>query len=121
MGKRRHKLGDVAVIQAPDGTMIVDPDAIAAINEDIDNLYRNIQNENIRPGIEATKIRHHVEENVALGTDEAAVPHNLGVVPLEWGAMVKGDGYVYQTKDSDSNFVYLKANTAVTADVIVKG
>jgi hypothetical protein len=119
MGKRRHKLGEVLVIDVG-GVMQVDPDAVAAIDEDIDNLYRNIQNENLRPGIEATKIRHHVESGVALTTDEAAVPHNLGVVPLEWAAVGNAAQIIYESKDSDSSFVYLKADGNVTARVIIK-
>lgn len=56
---------------------------------------------------------------VAVGTSETAIKHYLGRVPVSWfqTSPKYGDALPGETKAPDSTYVYLKAGTALSADI----
>lgn len=136
MAKRRHHLGTIDIkvtrkdrkndepigdLKLEDLEFTIDEKAVAAINEDFDNLHRNIRDENIRE-VSARKIKNSVITSVAIATDVTIIPHTLGIVPHDYRVTPLGsDTAWYQSKAPDANNVYLVAPTAMTANIIVEG
>jgi hypothetical protein len=98
----------------------VDDDVVATLNEDIDQSFRMLD-ENIVGQISHQKIRKVEVKGVVILDSETSIAHNLGSTPTDCNVREKSDGYAWETRDADSRFVYLQANTTVTADVIVYG
>lgn len=136
MARRQHSLKDVSVTitrkdgrsDQPIGTLLVtdleaevDPASIAAIEQDIDGLHRNIGNENIVRGIGSEKIKQVLSRSVVIGTDEVTIAHGFGYAPNFYHVIHKSSVVPYQSREPDSNNIYLIATAAVTADVKIEG
>jgi len=127
MAKRINKIKEAKVVIKRNGQVqddleaVVDDNVIRAINEDLDSLYRNIWNDNIRSGIDPKKIRHAKVTNVLIGTSETPVRHALGVKPHTYNVILRGSSAWWQTKEPDNMNVYIAATESVSADIIVEG
>jgi hypothetical protein len=137
VAKRRHYLQDAKIIarrkdglnnaaigglRLSDLEFEIDPGVVAAINEDTDNLHRQVRNDNIRPGINASKVVHYRVTGIELTTDEAEVPHTIEQTPFSYFVVPKSAGVWYESREPDSRAVYLKASTgSMTVDVLIQG
>lgn len=117
---RRHRIFEMPIIQKANGELVVDPQAVAALDEDLQENSR-IKAADIKDKIQHSKMRKVRVNDVSLSTDERAVPHGFGFVPEEYNVICRGEGYWYESRRPDTQFVYVKANADVTADVIIKG
>jgi hypothetical protein len=124
---RRHRITELPVeIRDENGMVVegltaqVDIQHVAALDEDLDEV-RRIRVAQIQDNIPSSKIVKRRVNDVNLSSDERAVPHAFGYVPDEYSVIVRGDGYWYESREPDTQYVYLKANTDVVADVIIKG
>jgi hypothetical protein len=106
----------------PGENMELDPSVVAAINEDFDEIYRNIDDDNVAGDIEAEKTRTSIIEDVIVTTAETAVPHNLGKEPSYYFVVPKNAATWYENRRPDRSFIYLKVSTgSMTANVIAQG
>lgn len=142
MAKRRHYLATrtvrlsrpdrkneatIAALAVDDLKAEIDPQFVAALNEDLDNLHRNILPANIKGQVPYAKIKHTVLKDVVIRTVETLVPHSLGAVPAFYHVNVKSTGYygsapsVWETAPPDAVSIYLQADAEATVDVIVRG
>jgi len=99
----------------------LDDQAVQALNEDIDDVYKNIRGHNIRGQIGHSKLRSKKIQNLALTTNEAAIPHSLGVTPEGIQVVPLTNGVWYQSKKPDATCIYLTASAAMTVDIKVEG
>lgn len=128
MAKRRNTLKQIPVIikdragnVQDDLQGFVDESAVRAIDEDIDAMYKNISNDNIRSGLDPRKIRNVRIKDAEIGTGETAIQHSLGIVPYDYRVIMKNSSAWYQTREPDAQFLYLAGTAAVTADIIIEG
>jgi hypothetical protein len=139
MAQRRNILKDMKVkirlkegkgdmplsrLRLSDLEAFVDENSVRAINEDFDGLHKNVTNENLKQGIDPTKIRNNRFNNVVIATDETVIAHSMGVIPYDFRVVMKGTGGWYQTRDPDTQNIYIAVaagTDSVTADIIVEG
>lgn len=117
-GKNQEPIGQLTV---EDIEWEVDGSVIAAINDDMQGAYRNIQNDALGQNIRASKIKHIVVEDVALGTAEVPVRHNFGHAPLFYHVTLQASSNWYESKEPDAMNVYIRATSNVTANVFIQG
>jgi Icc-related predicted phosphoesterase len=115
MAKRRHYYTNIALVNGN-----LDPEFVAALNNDIDELYRNISDENVVQ-ISVTKIISRRQNNITISTTETQIPHLLGRVPQVLTVIPKNNATWWQVKDPDSAYIYLQASSDLVADIIVQG
>lgn len=123
---RNDRLEDepIAGLKIRDLGFAIAPDVIAAINEDLDQIHRDIREGNIKGTMSHQKLNHQVVEGVVLNSStETVVPHSLGYVPLYYHVNVKSDeGETwYESRRADDKAVYLTASGTMTVDVIIRG
>ena len=100
----------------------LDRDAVAALDEDLNNLHRHIRNDNIRYGIQASKIQHCKVPGVVLTTDTETIPHSLQQIPFSYSVIPKSAGVWLEAKTPDIGAIYLQASSgSMTVDVIIQG
>ncbi len=121
-GKNNETIGG---LKLEDLEFEVDPGVIAAIDQDLDGIYRrNIGNDNVAPGaIGANRIKHVVVRNVAIATNGTPVAHGFGYPP-NFFYVTPTEGSIVdwrQDKVADNVNVYIKAGVAFTADVKIEG
>ncbi len=139
MGQRRNNLKEMKVnlrlrqgsgdmplsrLKLSDLEAFVEDGAVRAINEDFDGIHKNITNDNIRPGIDPSKVRHSRFNKVVIATDETVVAHSMGRIPYDYRVVMKATGGWYQTRDPDPQNIYIAVaagTDSVTADIIVEG
>ena len=120
MAKRRTGLNSISVTDT--GTM--DPFDLAALTEGIDELYRNISNENIRTGsLSADRLKMKKHTDIVLSDSATTnIPHGLGVTPKLIIVVPKGSTRWWQTKEPDQNYIYLQSLVAdIKHDIVVIG
>ena len=99
----------------------VDPKIVSRIDRDIREIYRNVSGANLSRNIPAWKIRSHRLDGVGIGTSETRIGHGLGRQPTEYSVFLKADARWWESRRADQKYIYLVANTAVSADILVKG
>ena len=116
---RKDRLQDekIGELKLDDLEFKISPEAVTELNESIDNLHRNIQDENIR-SVSAKKIKQVKREGQSITTDETKISHGLGSTPHRYFVTPKSNGVWWETRQQDANFIYLQASAAMTADII---
>ena len=125
--RRRDRKADEPIggLKLADLEFEVDPAAVAAIDQDLDGLYRrNVGNDNIPPGsLRANRIKHVVVKDVVIVEGETPVAHGFGYIPNFFYVTPTGGSVVTwkQAQPSDNVNVYIKAGAQFTADVKIEG
>jgi hypothetical protein len=118
MAKRRAGFSNISITKNWD----MDPFDLAALIDGIDELYRNVSNENIRKGsVSIDRLKIQVLTDIIISdANETKIPHKLGIVPVIMSVTPKAENTWWQTKSADKGFVYLQASTAgVKHDIVL--
>ena len=118
MAQQRATLSKISITD--NGEM--DAHDLAALTDSIDELYRNIDNSNIRRNsLSIDRIRMKKVVDIVINDTETLIPHGLGVVPKVIIVLPKDVLTTWrQTRSPDSNYLYLIATSAVTVDIVVQ-
>ncbi len=98
----------------------VEPDAVAAINEDLDAAFQFVDRSNLGKDISDSKIKQVRIDGVVLGTSERSIPHGLGVNPT-YTVYPKSAVVWYETRIPDQTNIFLAAADTLTVDIVAKG